>query len=349
VFYMHGAFSGLLCAAILSVSCDSGQPGVSAITRSAAAARLKVIVDSGIATKKAAPDGDKEFAREFRRQLNRRLSPGLDEAAVRDSPFLNDEEYTKNLRFVIERALTIQPYIVGGEATSDFPDCVAVGSEPDENGVVDWGCTGVLVATNVVVTAGHCKDDGFVSRVFIGPDVHKPGDTILVKTAVQHPQYHGDPAYDNDLTVLILENDATTATPRAFADKADIDSARFVHIVGYGFKDRWRAGGKGDKQQVDVFKASSSCGRPDDVNTYGCHAKLELVAADKEAKKDSCFGDSGGPAYVTGGFDNAWYVGAFTSRPTRNSVEACGEGGIYVRADEYEVWIRSVPGGHWPP
>ena len=49
-----------------------------------------------------------------------------------------------------KRLIIDRDRIVGGIATADYRDCVAIGSADE------WCCTGTLVAPNVVVTAGHC-------------------------------------------------------------------------------------------------------------------------------------------------------------------------------------------------
>lgn len=227
--------------------------------------------------------------------------------------------------------------IIGGVPTSEFPDCVAVGN-PGR-----WCCTGTLVARNVVVTAGHCQG-GCSARIFIGANVDLPGEIINVASAVRHPQY-GQGGKHNDLTVLILERDVTTVTPRKIATSAMVNNVTSVRVVGFGNTDPDSTTGYGIKRMVDVPVASASCSTAQAQSKYGCDAGLELVAGKPLLNKDSCNGDSGGPIYVKSGA--TWYVAGATSRATDNSTRPCGDGGIYVRLDKYAAWIRSVPGGHW--
>ncbi len=287
---------------------------------------------------RVAGTNDQVFARVFTSSLNSALDPGRADSADA-SAFADDPAYAANLRGMLEfaPAATLQPRIIG-DITVEFPDCVAVG------GARDWCCSGTLVAKNVVVTAGHCNAS-CASRVFIGPSVFGPGETVKVIRSVPHPRYRGNPAFDNDLTVLILERDVTTVAPRSIAKPEVINGASWVRLVGYGYGDRWRLSGKGVKREADVAAVSLACSRPGDPGKYGCHAGLEMVCADPAAVKDSCFGDSGGPAYVLSG--NDWYLAGCTSRGVVPSQKDCGDGGVYVRADAYSDWIRSVPGGHW--
>jgi secreted trypsin-like serine protease len=58
--------------------------------------------------------------------------------------------------------------------------------------------------------------------------------------------------------------------------------------------------------------------------------------------KDSCKGDSGGPAYID--VDGEWQLAGATSRGTCKARRICGDGGIYTRVHAYVDWIESVAG-----
>jgi trypsin len=246
--------------------------------------------------------------------------------------FISDGKFVENTIKLIRD----QNRIIGGVPTTDFPDCVAVGTN------FQWCCTGTLVAPNVVVTAGHCQG-GCSARVFFGTNVNTSGEIVPVKKAVRHPQY-GIGGKHNDLTVLILERDVKTVKPRKLATTTMVDKAHFIRAVGFGNTDPESTSGYGIKRMVDIPIASVSCAA-DGPARYGCDAGLELVAGAPFLNKDSCNGDSGGPIYVKSG--TAWYLAGATSRATVDSTRPCGDGGIYVRIDKYATWIRSVSGGHW--
>jgi endonuclease G len=65
-----------------------------------------------------------------------------------------------------------------------------------------------------------------------------------------------------------------------------------------------------------------------------------MVAGRKGLGKDTCNGDSGGPAYLrqAGGY----VVAGLTSRATRSAAVNCGDGGIYVRPSAFRDWINGV-------
>jgi secreted trypsin-like serine protease len=221
--------------------------------------------------------------------------------------------------------------IVGGIATSEYRDCVAIGSKDD------WCCTGTLVAPNVVVTAGHCHG-GCSDRVFVGDDVEQPkaGKVIEVSNAVRHPDYD-DETLAHDLSVLVLAEDADV-TPRPLAEEGALEEAGTVRLAGYGNTDVDSMGGYGLRRMVDVPLASND-------PKFGADPDTEFVAGAPFLDRDSCNGDSGGPAYVQAG--DRWYLVGATSRATESAIRRCGDGGIYTRVAAYEEWIRSIPGGRW--
>jgi secreted trypsin-like serine protease len=253
---------------------------------------------------------------------------GEEESSIWKAP-----EYLKNARSLIGDGARI----IGGVEDTDnqFPDCVAVGSADR------WCCTGTLVARNVVVTAGHCQGACSV-RVFFGLRVTGPGRVFKVKNAVRHPKY-GQDGQHNDLTVLILEEDVKAVAPREIATTDAANVAKVVRVVGYGNTNPGSTLGYGVRRKVDVAVATADCSH-DEVK-YGCDPSLEMVAGAPFLDRDSCNGDSGGPAYVEVG--GRWVLCGATSRATADSTRPCGDGGIYVRIDKYIDWIKSVPGGHW--
>jgi len=230
--------------------------------------------------------------------------------------------------------------VIGGRpvAKGQFLDCVAVGNDHQ------WGCTGTLIAPNVVVTAGHCAT--FATRVFFGNDVTKQGKITAVKKSVPHPEYRTGKS-KSDLMVLLLDERVENIESRPLATTEVIDAATDGRVVGFGNTDPTGTFGYGIKRQVDVPVASPACmGTLDgqaDAAAYGCMAGLEIVAGKPLLKKDSCTGDSGGPFYVESG-PGKWAIAGATSRATNSAADDCGDGGIYVRLDRYRDWIASIPG-----
>lgn len=237
-----------------------------------------------------------------------------------------DPVYLANQRLVI----VLNTRITAGRPTSDFPDCVAVGSERG------FCCTGTLVAPNVVVSAAHCPvQAGCDKRVFIGDDVEGPGRIIDVERSVVHPDYvSGGQGFD-DLVVLVLAEEVDDVTPCKVASPEAVAGARTTRLVGFGNTDFAGTSGYGERRMVDVGIAS-------DDPAFGARPETEFVAGAPGLNRDSCTGDSGGPAYID--VDGEWRLAGATSRGTRLAGRACGDGGIYTRVPAYRGWIESVAG-----
>jgi Trypsin len=220
-----------------------------------------------------------------------------------------------------------QGRIVGGALTTDWPDCVACGSE------AQWCCTGTLIAPRVVVTAGHCHPT-CTERVFFGRDIDGDGAVVPVARSEQHPGYRAGEGGWDDLTVLVLAEDAPVP-PRRVATLEQVAGARTTRLVGFGTTDFWGMDGYGIKRQADVGFAT-------DDPAYGARVETEFVAGKPGLDRDSCKGDSGGPAYIE--VDGQWLLAGAVSRSTLRAYRTCGDGGIYTRVAAYREWIESVGG-----
>ena len=223
-----------------------------------------------------------------------------------------------------------RPAVVGGVEAADgaWPEVVAV---EDTNG--DIGCTGTLVAPDLVVTAGHCA--GGVAAVRVGDLDPRGGERVEV-LGVATPD---DPVRGWDVAVLWLAR-PVDVVPRAIAAdcRAPTDGMAAM-IVGFGAPAPDAA-----ETAVPLRQAPTLVGEADCDETRGCRPGIapngELVAGG--AGVDSCLGDSGGPLYV--GDDDGWLIAGFTSRAAEPATTACGDGGIWVRADAVADWVEAVTG-----
>jgi secreted trypsin-like serine protease len=217
--------------------------------------------------------------------------------------------------------------IIGGDRTSDFPDCCAVGNDGY------FCCSGTLVAPNLVITAAHCVG---MTRVFLGgDDTNRPEAGEIIRVSDEHRHERAD------IRVLVLERESEV-TPRHVAQGDEVrgDSAL---VVGFGTVNLDGTIGYGIKRKVTVPILSLICAYPDDQDQYGCHRGDEMVAGQRGLLRDSCCGDSGGPLYIQGETGEYHLLGA-TSRGIRGGNRACGDGGVYVRVDQLLSWIRDRTG-----
>jgi len=222
------------------------------------------------------------------------------------------------------------PPIVGGQTAKPgaWPDVVAVLAP-------DGACTGTLIAPDVVLTAGHCTTEITPSVVVIDTiDYGKPGGEIIaVKSVVGYPNW--EHAYD--VGVVMLAH-AAKAKPRPIARACE---AKTVEVVGFGLTTTAGTGDNTRLHQASLPVVDTRC-----TEAPGCNAAIapdtEFAAGGQGT--DSCFGDSGGPAFAQTPSGLALF--GVVSRGLSEPGRPCGNGGIYVRADAKKVlaWIEKTTG-----
>ena len=233
--------------------------------------------------------------------------------------------------------------IVGGAMTlpGEFPECACIG----DNG--GWFCSGVLIHERVVLTAAHCAPE--INRVYLGGRslnlIGTSGEVIRVERVVIHPEYDPDRVPSHDIALIVLETPARTM-PVALASALEVEAEDNVTLVGFGYDHPTSPTGFGTKRKVDVPLTNlqgMDAGAIDQLErTHGFDGEFEFHAGRKQLGKDSCNGDSGGPAYITAG--DAFKVAGLTSRAAFSSVLPCGDGGIYTRITPYLGWLYEASG-----
>ena len=231
--------------------------------------------------------------------------------------------------------------VAGGELADS-------GVWPDAAGIVFYGsyvgCTGVLVAPDVVLTAGHCV--GGISHVIVGSTNVRSneGETIAVKAVYEY----ADSWSTHDIAVLTLWQDSVIP-PRQLAldcirDEQLVDGAD-VAVVGFGSIDY--AGEQGTDRLHEGFTQiqDADCDQAT-IGGFesGCRWSVspggELGAGGNDV--DACYGDSGGPLYLL--TENNIYLAGLTSRAYAGVPwdTPCRYGSIYARPDSVLDWIEQV-------
>ncbi len=180
--------------------------------------------------------------------------------------------------------------IVGGSLYDALPAVGAlfVDGQP-------W-CTGTLITRRTVLTAAHCVVDLAPGRMRfrLGANAWEPTKTIEVTRLTPHPAFDPD-ALTSDIALVTLRSNAPAAglPPLPHMDESWLDTP--LLFVGYGTSGRGM--GAGEKRAVWIPIAELDATR----------------FAYSVAGKNTCHGDSGGPAFFHDTDSDTYYIAGITS------------------------------------
>lgn len=206
--------------------------------------------------------------------------------------------------------------IVGGAVVND-PTDAAMASTVALMANGGAFCTGTLIGPNHVVTAAHCIDGSSDIQLGYGTNPQPiPGVTVTLARA--HPSWTSGPS---DVAVLAFDGSLPNGLkPVRIAPMVGIADGVGVLLAGYGVTGESRNGGgilRKVNARIKAFDAS--------VGEFEMQEGLGT---------GSCYGDSGGPAYVQSA-SGLTVIGA-TSRGSN-----CDYGdGIYGDVRMFQGWFK---------
>jgi MYXO-CTERM domain-containing protein len=232
-------------------------------------------------------------------------------------------------------AATVHPQIIGGEADLTAG---AVGAllEVGRGRAAHLGCSGTLIAADVILTAAHCAKYltpplGFT----LAPVAVDDGSAVHAVGAVYiHPQFvvTADPVPLHDIALMALAEPIAGVVPERLAEVNDaIAVGEQLEIIGYGALTAGGATGTRARGTASVTTIAAS----------------ELTIGNA-GDPHGCAGDSGGPALA--GVEGQRRIVGVLSRGADGDTD-CGPGGvIYTRVDAHGRWIDDTLAQlHAPP
>lgn len=239
----------------------------------------------------------------------------------------------------------------------DYPEVVAI--EVRRRDGARSFCSGVLIASDAVLSAGHCVQDGYQPvRVTAALSINQaiPSDnnyarqpatgTAIVQSikvlsfSAMDPSSiaQGKKLAGRDLLIIKLSAKFQhPAIPVAIANLNGIDSAKKIRFVGFGMDGR---GSQGRKLYADVDIISARCRSGAQGDEADCSADAEMYAKTSDNKFDACPGDSGGPAYIRNSGGDYRLVGITSRAPSYS--QQCGGGTFVTLLDGKRLeWIKT--------
>lgn len=281
------------------------------------------------------------------------------------SIILTNKQAVRNLQMIIDKNPSfnemmiqiVDPHTNPIVRDQSEPQCVCVGwrrtvgftSSRARDAGWNWEGSGCVVKTSngevVVVTAAHVKPqlvnvDEIEFGVLVGDCFNDPRERkiFVAKKRLEHKMYDREKK-KNDLAVLRFEGGLNLGGAEPFSVgevPSEVgDSGQVLHVVGFGSTDgQPRMAFDGFKRHLILPLVPVEYNEAEAVD-FGLNNGLEFVAGKVGAGVDTCYGDSGGPAYIIEGGTKK-LIGCIV-RGVKNS---CGDGTVQLRLSRYIDFVE---------
>ncbi|MGY3804424.1 S1 family peptidase [Pigmentibacter ruber] len=287
---------------------------------------------------------------------------------------------------LMNKDLKLKPQIVGGNPATDSSiitgsNTVAIILNDFKNASKRIICSGTIVQSNLILTAGHCFDDVNINStspgvvVFADSFQNYNASQALNISCWQRPANYkpclSDSSYDCILNDIAWVKISGSILPnynivQVLKDPLTISSTETKWMAGYGNQ----SDSGSNNTLKNVVTSIPSNANPDsppngaiqEFNsiTFANAYQLYLTVIGPNAGKGTCAGDSGGPVYVqrnsnyvlaaiTQGSNNLLSPHPLNSSPPyrfdTNNYANCQDGyGVYTTIGNYINWIQASSG-----
>ncbi len=182
-----------------------------------------------------------------------------------------------------------------------------VASDADGNPM--WRCSGTLLSATVFLTAGHCVEAPAVHvEIWFDADVESgiPGNGYPLAgdvggTPYPHPDYDPERFFLRDVGIVVLDDpvelDEYAVLPKldqldSLETRRGLQSTRFT-AVGYGLQQINPVMVEAERVRMVAHPKLTM------INVPGFTGDFSLLLSNNHATGGTCFGDSGGPNFLS--------------------------------------------------
>ncbi len=225
--------------------------------------------------------------------------------------------------------------IVGGRPSAEgrWPSTVAL-VRAGRSLFLGQYCAGTIIHQSWVLTAAHCVDGLTVRDIQVATGVTDlfllPAELIDIAQIVTHPRA-SSVTFDFDYALLRLAQPTNQPTTALYGGNSDL-AGSLATTVGWGSTDRFGNFFPSDLMEVNLPVVSNTRCRA--VNPDETTDRM-LCAGNLALRRDACFGDSGGPLFVS-----------VLGRTLQAGITSFGFGSC-ANLETYGVWARVSAGSNF--